>query len=231
MVLISVNPKTDDDAVAPITDGVFFTVPPRLPRGPHKLSREQVLDIQRERLMIAYTELVAARGYHDTGIGDVVKRSGMSRSAFYDCFDGLDACADAAYQRFIEVLVREMTERLTASSVSHDLPIVIAAYLGALQRDLVVARCFQLEFDAAGPTARARRRAALELIATVLRQEHLTLAAHDDSLDPGLSHEAFLGAVYAVRQLASDWLDTQTEPQLTDLADLLSGWLARSLRR
>ena len=193
------------------------------------MSREQVLEIQRERLMIAYTELVAANGFHATGIGDVVKRSGMSRTAFYDCFDGLDACADAAYQRFIQVLVTEMTSRL--AEVGNDLPAVIGAYLHALQRDLVVARCFQLEFDAAGRAARERRRTALSFIAQVLLDEHRRMAAVDATLDPDLTLDVFLGAVYAVRQLASDRLDTETEPDLPALEPLLSGWLTRSLCR
>lgn len=218
------------DAIATITDGAFFTVPRRLPRGPHGLSRDEVRAIQAERLMIAYTELVAARGVHAVGVGDVVGRSGMSRSAFYDCYGDLAACADAAYQRFIEVLVTEMTARLAAADVSTDLPVVLGAYLGALQRDLVVARAFQLEFDAAGPVARERRRTALTAIATVLRAEHLKLAADDDSLDPDLGLEVFLGAVYAVRQLASDRLDTD-DPDLLGLEPKLSGWLTRSLRR
>ncbi|MFT3716441.1 MAG: TetR/AcrR family transcriptional regulator [Gordonia sp. (in: high G+C Gram-positive bacteria)] len=204
-------------------------MPPRLPRGPHGLSRDEVLTIQRERLMIAYTELVAAHGFHATGIGDVVKRSGMSRTAFYDCFDGLDACADAACQRFIQVLVTEMTAHL--ADVGNDLPAVIGAYLGALQRDLVVARCFQLEFDAAGPVARERRRTALTLIARLLLDEHRRMAADDPALDPDLDLEVFLGAVYAVRQLASDRLDTEPAPDLPSLEPQLSGWLTRSLRR
>ncbi|MGC4933143.1 TetR/AcrR family transcriptional regulator [Gordonia sp. DT30] len=181
--------------------------------------------------MIAYTELVAAYGYQAVGVKEVVARSGMSRSALYDCFEHIDACADAAYDRFISVLVTEMTARLTHTAVSRDIPLVLRAYLETLQRDLVVARAFQLEFDAAGPSARRRRRAAMEFIATFLRDEHRKLAVDDADLDPDLPFEVFLAAVYAVRQLSSDALDTHAEPALPDLEPLLSGWLARSLLR
>ena len=45
-----------------VTDGVFFTMPPVLSRGRHDLSRDDVLAIHRERLMIAATELLASEG-------------------------------------------------------------------------------------------------------------------------------------------------------------------------
>jgi hypothetical protein len=43
-----------------IHDGLFFTLPDALPLGRHDLAREQVLSAQRERLMAAMTELMAA---------------------------------------------------------------------------------------------------------------------------------------------------------------------------
>ena len=223
--------STDSPDLPRITDGVFFTTPARLPKGPHGLSRDEVREIQRERLMIAYTELVAAHGYHDVGVRDLVARSTMSRSAFYDCFENLDLCADAAYQRFITVLLTEMTSQLTRTAVSHDIPVLIGAYLGTLQRDLVVARAFQLEFDAAGRTARRRRRDALRLMAEFLRAEHNKLAADDPTLDPDLNLEVFLGAIYAIRQLTSDLLDTEDEHDLSVLLPRVSEWLTNGLRR
>jgi hypothetical protein len=48
---------------AHVRPGVFFDVPAALPRGRHQLSRGQVRDAQRQRLMIAFTELLADRGY------------------------------------------------------------------------------------------------------------------------------------------------------------------------
>ncbi|MDR2281048.1 MAG: TetR/AcrR family transcriptional regulator [Gordonia sp. (in: high G+C Gram-positive bacteria)] len=226
---MSASPQNPD--IPRITEGAFFTTPRRLPRGPHGLTRDEVQTIQRERLMIAYTELVAAHGYHAVGVRDVVARSSMSRTAFYECFDNLDACADAAYQRFITVLVSTMTERLRATDVSHEVPTVILSYLEALQFDLVVARTFQLEFDAAGPASRRRRRDALGFIATVLRDEHRRLAKLDPSLDPDLPTSVFLAMVYALRQLASDALDDADVTDLRHLEAPLSAWLTRSLRR
>jgi AcrR family transcriptional regulator len=91
-----------------VRDGVFFTLPEALPRGRHQLTRDQISGAQRERLLVAVTELLAARGYRGFGIGDVATRAGVSLGTFYECFDGMDACVFAGYDRFIEVLLREM---------------------------------------------------------------------------------------------------------------------------
>lgn len=78
---------------------------PDLPRGRHELSRDDVLTAQRERLMIATTELMADSGYQGVGVRQIAKRARISPAAFYECFPDKDACVFAAYGRFIEVLL------------------------------------------------------------------------------------------------------------------------------
>ena len=60
---MSAEPARPEASVPRVRDGVFFTLPEALPRGRHKLTREQVTDAQRERLLAAVTELLAGRGY------------------------------------------------------------------------------------------------------------------------------------------------------------------------
>lgn len=68
--------------------------------------------MQRERLMTAFTELVAERGLAAVTVTDVVARAAVSRAAFYACFEDLADCADAAYERFISVLVARITHAM-----------------------------------------------------------------------------------------------------------------------
>ena len=63
-----------------------------LPRGRHKLPRQDVLDSQRERLVRAILECVAQHGYAETTISDVVAKARVSRNAFYEFFDDKAAC-------------------------------------------------------------------------------------------------------------------------------------------
>lgn len=222
--------KESASQIPRIAEGVFFTTPPRLPRGPHGLARDEVIRSHSERMMIAFTELIASHGYAAVGVKEIVDRSSVSRSAFYMCFDSKESCAEAAYARFISVLVSEMSASIVHQS-SEDVFAVLATYLATLGSDLVVARAFQVEMDAAGPRARERRRQALRGLAALLHAELGRQAQSDPDLDPDVSMEALVGAVYAVRQVASDLLDTEAEPDLEAVAPRLHRWLDNSLRK
>lgn len=197
----------EETAIASICDGVFFTHPGALPRGKHKLARDDVLGIQRDRIMIAVVELLAAHGYRGTVAREVCLRAGVSLTAFYDSFADRDDAVFAAYDRFIDVLLgRLVSVTGDGRSWREYVDAVIAAYFDTLSADLVVARAFQVEMDAMGKPARARRRTALQGLAQMLRAKHL-------DWDPGVADRvpeaAYLTAVYGARQLASDALDIE----------------------
>jgi AcrR family transcriptional regulator len=227
---VAAQPAADASAPEHVRDGVFFTLPQALPRGRHRLPREQVTDAQRERLLAAVTELLAAHGYRGFGVADVATRAGVSLAAFYQCFEGKDACVFAGYDRFIEVLLT----RLAAVEIPHDdrptlTAALIGAYLGTLQQDLVVARAYQVEIDALGAEARTRRRDALNVFAAYIR-DRLARSASDGQAPAELPWSAYLGIVYAVRQLASDALDTDTAPDLPALGADLRAWVSDLFR-
>ena len=210
--------------VKPVTDGVLFTLPESLPRGRHRLSREHVHEAQTERLLAATTELLAARGYRGFGIGDIASRAGVSLQAFYECFESKDACVFAGYDRFITVLLQKMVAvEVTPDDRLGYTAALLDAYLATLQEDLVVARAYQVEIDALGTAARARRRDSLTLFAKFIREED---ARASDDGQPSQPWTAYIGVVYAARQLASDALDTSAKPDLTALGDELRIWIA-----
>jgi AcrR family transcriptional regulator len=70
--------------------------PQPLPRGRHNLSREDVLESQRRRLIEAMLDQVAEKGYPATTVGDVVSAARCSRNAFYELFEDKEACYIAA---------------------------------------------------------------------------------------------------------------------------------------
>jgi AcrR family transcriptional regulator len=213
--------------VARVTAGVFFGSPVALPRGPHALPPADVVAEQRERLMAAITELIAAGGYPRVTIGALAGRAKISRTAFYRCFPSKEACAFAAYDRFIEVLLGALARR--AGEVVDDLAQLLSAvadaYFSMLEQDLVVARAFLVEFDALGPKARERRRVALRSIASYLRHQHEEFSASDATLAPLFADEMYLGIVYIARQLACDALDERPRPNLRAIGEILAAWL------
>lgn len=209
--------------------GVFFQVPKRLPRGRHDLSRDQVLSAQRERLMIAITELLAERGYLAVGIRDIAARARVSRAAFYECFADKQECVFAAHDRFVSVLQKRLAATVDLSGDPDTfVTSLLVAYLAALQEDVAVARAFQLEMDALGRPARIRRRNAVRQLAEFVqasREQVFGDAAGDAAPTP----EAYLAVVYAVRQAACDRLDAEPEPDLVGLVPELTAWVSRIL--
>lgn len=138
----------------------------RLPRGRHKLPREEVVASQRGRMLVAMAEAVAERGYVATTVADVLKRAHVSRETFYEHFADKQACFLAAHDAGVETLLATMGDGLRPPSEGQDPMAMVedtmARYLGALAAHPAVARTFLVEVYAAGPEALAKRAAVQE---------------------------------------------------------------------
>ena len=218
-------PAGSEPSPAPITDGVFFTVPEPLPRGRHRLPRAEVVARQRDRLLIAATELLAHGGPGAVGVKPVCSRAGASLAAFYECFETKEDCIFAAYDRFIAVFI----ERLVAvhgdgRTWEEYVGAVLDSYFDVLGQDVVVARAFQVEMDSLGPEARRRRREALHGLGQLLHQKHREWVGEKGEVLP---EAAYIAALYGARQLASDALDTAA-PDLAATRDSVAVWVSRA---
>jgi TetR/AcrR family transcriptional regulator len=69
----------------------------RLPHGPHRLEPEQVILHQRMRMHGAMIEAVAANGYEQTSVKQVVSLAGVSRRSFYEQFANKQDCFLATF--------------------------------------------------------------------------------------------------------------------------------------
>ncbi len=67
----------------------------------------QIVEMQRRRLLFAFTEVLAEDGLEDVGVGRVCKRAGVSRRTFYDLFEDREACFLAVLDATIERLSRD----------------------------------------------------------------------------------------------------------------------------
>jgi AcrR family transcriptional regulator len=70
--------------------------------------REEAERNQRERLFAAMVATVAAKGYEATTVADLVKLSGVSRSAFYKHFEDKQACFLAAVEAMVEPALKKL---------------------------------------------------------------------------------------------------------------------------
>jgi AcrR family transcriptional regulator len=137
--------------------------PATLPRGRHRLSREEVVGSQRERLQRALAETMAVKGYARTSVADVLRAARVSRETFYEQFSGKEDCFMSVFEEAYSQLV---SAAAVAGSEASGTPIdwfgrVLEAYLEALAEEPALARVFLIEVNAAGPEA-LRRRAELQ---------------------------------------------------------------------
>jgi AcrR family transcriptional regulator len=197
-----------------------------LPGGHHGLSREQILESQRERLLAAIAQEVAANGYRATTITDVVKLASVSSRDFYEHFEGKEDCFLAAFEAVRDYLERLLT---TAVATEPDWPHrVIAALRAALQffaSEPELARLCLIESVSATPTIAIRFREVVLACVPMLepgRAETPDAAdlppSTEDSLLGGIislvSHSIIAGETERLSKLLPDLVDFTLTPYL-----------------
>jgi AcrR family transcriptional regulator len=131
----------------------------RLPRGKHRLTREQVVMSQRLRILDALANTAAQKGYARTTVAHVLKRAGVSRATFYEHFRSKEEAFLAAYETGVEILFVSVAR--TLEDAGED-PIerfdrALAAYLDTLAAEPAIAHTALVEIYAAGPEALQKR--------------------------------------------------------------------------
>ncbi len=137
-----------------------------LPRGRHRLSREDVRASQRGRLLLAMAESVGEKGYVGTSVADVLKRSRVSRETFYQHFTDKQHCFLTVLDQSALLLERFFEEELSGPAPPAErFERALEIYLTTLAGEASVARVFLVESYAAGPQAREKRYAVQERFA------------------------------------------------------------------
>ncbi|NLA36263.1 MAG: TetR/AcrR family transcriptional regulator [Actinobacteria bacterium] len=159
-----------------------MTAPPRtsterLPRGPHSLTRSEVRESQRARLLLATAEAVAEKGYVATSVADILRRAKVSRTTFYELFGDKRDCFIAACEAASELVVAAMTASTPSPSAEPASPLerldaLLEGYLRTIAADPALARVFLVEVYAAGDDAVRQRRGMLERFADLVAETH-----------------------------------------------------------
>jgi AcrR family transcriptional regulator len=168
-----------------------------LPGGHHGLSREQILDSQRERLLAAIAQEVAAKGYRATTITDVVKLASVSTRDFYEHFDSKEACFLAAF----EAVRDHLEDVLTAAAASepdwpHQTIAVLRAALEFFAAEPDLARLCVVEPVSATPTIAIRFREVVLACVPALARGRTELN-DGDSLPPS-TEDSLLGGIVSL---------------------------------
>ncbi len=126
----------------------------RLPRGPHRLSREEVASHQRDRILAAMVAAAGTKGYAATTIADITSRARVSRDTFYEQFANKEACFLAAYDGLARELLNVMVAvGTTRPGYVEGLRGGVHAYLEFLSARPEAARVVTVEVMSAGGPA------------------------------------------------------------------------------
>jgi len=90
----------------------------RLPHGPHRLGRSEVVLHQRARIHGAMVEAVAESGYQNTSVKRVVGLAGVSRRSFYEQFANKEDCFFATFDLIVRRQVKQIRKAYLAAGGS-----------------------------------------------------------------------------------------------------------------
>lgn len=160
----------------------------------------------RDRILSAAVDVFARKGYHGTGVEDIVQASGTSKGAFYHYFPSKQQIFVTLMDDLVAVVEQGVesaisTEQGALAKVEAALRVVIET--AAAQRDL--AKILLVEAVGLGPEFEQKRLEIHNRFAGLIRR-HLDRAIEEGSLPPqdtALVSQAWIGAI---NEIISQWL-------------------------
>ncbi|MGW6625514.1 TetR/AcrR family transcriptional regulator [Nocardia sp. NPDC055002] len=221
--------RSTDATVSPTTAAIVLqllsgSTPTPLPRHRHDLSREDVREAQRARVVAAAIELFADLGYSQTKVQDITNSAGVSRKTFYELYANKEDVFLDAYQA-VGVLVGESG---VGGDGAEDVIVTPETMIEYAQRLLLVmafapaaTRMFFLEALGAGPRVRLRRNQAIDEFVTATAPTLQEFRARYEPDLPPLTIEQCHVAVAACIELITQYLADHEAATLALLAPRL----------
>jgi len=174
-----------------------------------------VLEMQRRRLLLAYSEVLGEHGLQGTSVDRVCKRAGVSRRTFYDLFLDREGCFLGALEVARERIVSEILSAFVETGHNPGecewnvrLRAGLTVLLELFDAEPVLARMCLVETLKGGPPVLAWRRAAIEGLVRVIDEGRV-----DGKGDPpSLAAEGIVGGVLSV--IHTRLLERDTGPLL-----------------
>jgi AcrR family transcriptional regulator len=143
----------------------------KLPPGRHLIPSDFVSQNQRERMLLATTELVAERGYQKTTIELIAKTARVALVTFYEHFSSKEECFLAAFDETVSAAKEVFTELLEAEAPwQEQISAGLEIFLEMVVKEEARAKLCIVEAQAAGSASLARYQAMLESVAPKLRE-------------------------------------------------------------
>ena len=169
----------------------------RPPPGRQQLSKEFISRHQRARIVGALAEEVAAKGYRNTTVADIVRRAGIARNTFYDNFASKEDCFLAAQQDAVEEAHRRVVEAAgELESWPARVNAGLAAFLSYVASEPALARTCMVEAISAGPASVQRYEESLQSFIPLFRIGR-TVSPQGHQL-PATLEETVIGGIFWV---------------------------------
>jgi AcrR family transcriptional regulator len=125
--------------------------------GRHRLSREEVANNQRDRMIRALETVMSEKGYLDTSVADIIKAAGVSRQTFYELFSSKQDCFLSSFALRQQALIELVSDGPVAEARIDRFSILLRNYLSVMSADPALSRLYLIGVYAAGPEAVVKR--------------------------------------------------------------------------
>jgi AcrR family transcriptional regulator len=160
-------------------------------------SHQQIIEIQRSRLLAAAVSAVDELGYADTTVADITSRARVSRRTFYEVFANREECFAAVLEDVVALVEGEIAAAdLGALPWRERVRGGLWVILGFFDREPVLARLCVVEASRGGPGVLARREEILARLAKVLDEGRAQTPRGAECMV--LTAEGLVGAAFTI---------------------------------
>ena len=153
--------------------------------------------MQRRRLLLAMSEVLAEHGYEDASIGRVCKRAGVSRRTFYEIFHDRDECLLGAFDAAVERISGPVLAAWEGQgSWRERTRAALSVLLEQFDAESAAARVCVVETLKAGPSVMERRARVLAVLVDAVEQGREQ--AKPGSEPPPLAGQGVVGGALSV---------------------------------
>jgi AcrR family transcriptional regulator len=210
-------PRTDFGTLSFVT---YSSTNRPLP-GRQPLSREFVVQHQRNRIVAALAQEASEKGFHAVTVADVVKRAGVARNTFYGIFASKEECFLATQEHAMSTALERVVEAAgRLESWPQRVRAGLTAFLDYVADEPALARACMVEALTAGPAAVEYYEESQQAFISLFRLGR-DVSPHREEL-PETLEEAIIGGVFwlVYQRLASGEADAIEEllPELVEFA-------------
>jgi AcrR family transcriptional regulator len=170
----------------------------------------------RRRLLEGMAHAVAAKGYPDTTIADIVREAAVSRRTFYEHFDTKADCLIALYEASSHKALKVLREAIDPGHEwQTQVETALAAYLGTMAQSPVLIRTLFIEILGLGAEGLASRRRVNDEIADFILGVVNGPGGHPRATP--LSADLAMAIVGAINELVLQYIEQDKVAQLQEL--------------